>query len=144
MKGTISFFNEGITFNLPKKTQTKFWIKEVINDDNKTCGLINYIFCSDSFLLELNKTYLNHTTLTDIITFDNSGANIISGEIYISIERVKENALLYSQSFTDELNRVMIHGILHLLGNMDKSPHDKSKMHKKEDDCLALLDSIKA
>jgi probable rRNA maturation factor len=142
MKGKVNFFIEGITFNLPRKTQTKTWIKEVIHKENKTCGLINYIFCNDSYLLELNKSYLNHSTLTDIITFDNSEDDAISGEIYISIERVKENAVLFNQSFTDELNRVMIHGILHLLGNKDKSPRDKSTMRKKEDDCLSHLNSL--
>jgi probable rRNA maturation factor len=142
MKGKVSFYNEEITFTLPKKMQTKSWIINVIGKDNKTCGLINYIFCNDSFLLELNKTYLNHTTLTDIITFDNTEGEIISGEIYISIERVKENAHLYNQSFIDELNRVMIHGILHLLGNKDKSSREKSLMRKKEDDCLSLLKSL--
>jgi probable rRNA maturation factor len=142
MKGKVSFYNEEITFTLPKKTQIKSWIKHVIGKENKSCGLINYIFCNDSFLLELNKTYLKHTTLTDIITFDNTEGEIISGEIYISIERVKENASLYDQSFSDEINRVMIHGILHLLGNKDKSSREKSLMRKKEDDCLSLLNSL--
>ena len=140
-KGTIAFFNEGISFTLPKKMLTKSWIKDVIESDKKSCGEINYIFCNDSFLLEMNKNYLNHNTLTDIITFDNSENDLISGEIYISIDRVKENALLYSQSFADELNRVMIHGILHLLGNTDKSPAEKSTMRKKEDACLEMLNS---
>jgi probable rRNA maturation factor len=141
MSGTINFFSEGITFKLPKKKQTKDWIKNVIYNNKKICGVISYVFCNDSFLLDLNKTYLNHTTLTDIITFDNTEGNSVSGEIYISIERVKENSLLYKQSFTDELNRVMIHGILHLLGNKDKSPEEKSAMRKKEEDCLSLFNS---
>lgn len=139
MKGKVSFFNEGIKFDLPKKKQAKTWINEVIEKDNKSCGVINYIFCNDTFLLDLNKTYLKHSTLTDIITFDFSENEIISGEIYISIQRVKENALLYNQSFSDELNRVMIHGILHLLGNKDKSPEEKINMRKKEDVCLSML-----
>jgi len=142
MKGRVNFFVEEITFNLPRKTQTKTWIKEVIHKENKTCGLINYIFCNDSYLLELNKSYLNHSTLTDIITFDNSEDDAVSGEIYISIERVKENAILFNQSFTDELCRVMIHGILHLLGNKDKSSRDKSIMRRKEDECLSHLNSL--
>jgi probable rRNA maturation factor len=142
MKGKISFFSEGIKFNLAKKNQTKVWIKDIIEKDQKNCGIINYIFCNDSFLLEMNKTYLNHNTLTDIITFDNTENDIISGDVYISIERVGENALLFSQSFIDELNRVMIHGILHLLGNKDKSPEEKSSMRKKEDACLSMLNSI--
>jgi rRNA maturation RNase YbeY len=143
MKGTISFFNEVIKFTLPEKMQTRLWIKKVIEKEEKSCGIINYIFCNDSFLLEMNQKYLNHTTLTDIITFDNTEGNIISGEIYISIERIKDNALKYSQSFSDELNRVMIHGILHLLGNKDKSSRDKINMQKKEDICLSMLNSPK-
>jgi probable rRNA maturation factor len=89
----------------------------------------------------LNLSYINHTTLTDIITFDYTADRIISGDIYISIDRVKENALLYSKTFLDELNRVMIHGVLHLLGNKDKKPKDKVLMRKKEDDCLIFLQS---
>ena len=144
MNGTVSFFSEGISFALPQKTKTKNWIKKVIGGNEKSCGVINYIFCSDSFLFDLNKNYLNHTTLTDIITFDNSEGDSVSGDIYISIERVKENSGLYSQSFTDELNRVMIHGVLHLLGNKDKLPEEKSAMRKKEDYCLALLSALNA
>jgi probable rRNA maturation factor len=100
---------------------------------------INYIFCSDSYLLSLNKGFLKHNTLTDIITFDNSeGTGSMEGEIYISIERVKENATKYDVSFEDELNRVMIHGILHLLGYKDKKPSEKALMRKKEEAYLSL------
>lgn len=105
-------------------------------------GDINFIFCDDAYLSELNLSYLNHTTLTDIITFDYTDEGIISGDIYISIERVKENALLYSKTFQDELNRIIIHGVLHLLGNKDKKPKDKAMMRKKEDECLLLLQAI--
>jgi probable rRNA maturation factor len=144
MKGTISFFNEEIIFALPKKTQTRAWIKRVIEQETKSCGTINYIFCTDAILLGINKAFLKHTTLTDIITFDNSENDIIAADIYISIERVKENALLYDQSFADELNRVMIHGVLHLLGYKDKNPKDKSNMRMKEDACLSILNSQSA
>jgi probable rRNA maturation factor len=144
MKGSVSFFNAGISFTLQNKALTKAWIIKVIEKDNKLCGDINYIFCNDDFLLEMNKAYLKHSTLTDIITFDNTVKDIMSGEIYISIERVKENAILYNQSFTDELNRVMIHGILHLLGYKDKNPKDKSDMRMKEDACLSILNSQSA
>jgi probable rRNA maturation factor len=141
MKGKISFFNEGIKFTLQNKGDLRLWINDIIEKDGKSCGIINYIFCNDSVLLDMNKTYLNHNTLTDIITFDNTENSVIAGEIYISTERVKENALLYSQSFPDELHRVMIHGVLHLLGNKDKSAKDKAMMREKEDLCLSLLKS---
>lgn len=141
MQGKVSFFSEGIKYRLRNKTTIKHWIGEVIKRASKTQGDINYIFCDDAYLSELNLSYLNHTTLTDIITFDYTADSIISGDIYISIERVKENAQLYSKTFPDELNRVMIHGVLHLLGNKDKKPKDKAMMRNKEDECLLLLQS---
>jgi probable rRNA maturation factor len=141
MHGKICFFNEGISHRLPGKTKLKQWINEVILRDAKIPGDINFIFCNDEYLSDLNLSYLNHTTLTDIITFDYTSDGIISGDIYISIERVKENAILYSKTFRDELNRVMIHGVLHLLGNNDKKPGEKAKMRRKEDECLLLLQS---
>lgn len=141
MHGKVSFFNEGINYRLLSRTKIKHWINEIIIMDAKIPGDINIIFCNDTYLSELNLSYLNHTTLTDIITFDYTADRIISGDIYISIDRVKENALLYSKTFLDELNRVMIHGVLHLLGNKDKKPKDKVLMRKKEDDCLIFLQS---
>lgn len=144
MYGKVSFFNQGINYRLLSKTIIKHWINEVILRETKIHGDINIIFCDDIYLSELNLTYLNHTTLTDIITFDYTDEGIISGDIYISIDRVKENALLYSKTFRDELNRVIIHGVLHLLGNKDKKPKDKSEMRKKEDDCLIILQSLSA
>lgn len=142
MQGKICFFNEGINYRLSGKTKIKLWIKEVIRLDARVPGDINIIFCDDVYLSELNLSYLNHTTLTDIITFDYAADGIISGDIYISIDRVKENALLYSKTFRDELDRVMIHGVLHLLGNNDKKAKDKAMMRKKEDACLLLLQSL--
>lgn len=144
MFGKVSFFNQGIKYRLLSKTIIKHWINEVILRETKIPGDINIIFCDDIYLSELNLTYLNHTTLTDIITFDYTDEGIISGDIYISIDRVKENALFYSKTFRDELNRVIIHGVLHLLGNKDKKPKDKSEMRKKEDDCLIILQSLSA
>ena len=137
--GKVSFFNEGIDYSLSGKTKIKHWITGVVIAQEQIPGDINIIFCNDAYLSELNLSYLNHTTLTDIITFDYTADGIISGDIYISLERVKENALLYSKTFRDELNRVMIHGVLHLLGNKDKKPQDKAIMRKKENECLALL-----
>lgn len=141
MHGKVSFFNEGINYRLLGKTKIKRWIGDVILRNAKIPGEINIIFCDDTYLSELNLSYLNHTTLTDIITFDYTAEGVISGDIYISIDRVKENALLYSKTFLDELNRVMIHGVLHLLGNKDKKPKDKAMMRNKEDESLLLLQS---
>ena len=144
MQGKVSFFNEGINFRLLNKMKIKLWINEIILRDTKIPGNINIIFCDDLYLSELNLSYLNHTTLTDIITFDYTANGIISGDIYISIERVKENAFIFSKTFRDELNRVMIHGVLHLLGNKDKMPKEKVIMRKKEDQCLILFQSLYA
>ena len=100
---------------------------------------INYIFLDDNKILEINKKFLNHNYYTDIISFDNSDDKFISGDIYISIDRVKENALEQKTSFNEELPRVIIHGVLHLLGFKDKSPKEKKEMREKENQALALL-----
>jgi len=119
------------------------WIGVVIGNENKLPGDLNFIFCSDDYLYKLNIEYLNHDTLTDIITFDLSEIeDEISGEIYISIERVKENSGKFNVSFYEELHRVIIHGILHLAGYNDKTPDEVSLMRKKEDYCLSLLPEI--
>jgi rRNA maturation RNase YbeY len=115
------------------------WIFETIKAEQKQLGELNYIFCSDEYLLKINKEYLNHDTLTDIITFDNSEeALTIEGDIFISIERVQENAQELKVSFEEELARVMIHGVLHLVGYKDKTLEDSQKMRAKEDHYLSL------
>jgi rRNA maturation RNase YbeY len=135
----IRFFSEGIPFKIDFPRKNASWIKEVARREKKTIKEINYIFCSDGYLLQLNQGFLNHKTLTDIITFDNSeGKNGLEGEIYISIERVQENALKFNTEFEDELHRVMIHGVLHLIGYKDKKPSEKALMRKKEEACLSL------
>ncbi|EFK96884.1 conserved hypothetical protein [sediment metagenome] len=138
----ISFNSAEISFNLKNKKALKFWIKSVVQEKNRKTGDISFVFCTDDYLLEINKQYLNHDTLTDIITFDYSKENpqqAISGDIFISIERVKENAKKFNKTFENELNRVMIHGVLHLLGYGDKTPKDKVEMTRQEDLCLKLL-----
>lgn len=135
----ISFHNEDIKFTLKNKTLLKAWITAVITKKKRKAGDLNFIFCSDEHLLGINRQYLDHDTYTDIITFDYSKESPelpISGDIFISIERVKENAEKFSKSFEDELRRVLIHGTLHLLGYKDKSKKDKEEMTKQED--LAL------
>jgi rRNA maturation RNase YbeY len=135
----IRFFSEGIPFKIDSPRKNVSWIKEVARREKKTIKEINYIFCSDGYLLQLNQGFLNHKTLTDIITFDNSeGKNGLEGEIYISIERVQENALKFNTEFEDELHRVMIHGVLHLIGYKDKKLSEKALMRKKEEACLSL------
>jgi rRNA maturation RNase YbeY len=136
----ISFFKENIDFNLPQKTSIKTWIQTIINQEsNKKIKKINFIFCNDTFLHTLNKNYLQHDSLTDILTFDYAGnKNTLESEIYISIDRIRENSKQYNTSFSRELHRVMAHGILHLLGFDDKTEHQRQKMHEKENQYLNL------
>jgi probable rRNA maturation factor len=143
----ITFNNEGIKFTLKSKMLLKKWIAATIEKKKRKTGEINFVFCSDEHLLTINKQYLNHDTLTDIITFDYSKENAklpVSGDIFISIDRVGENAKKFSKTFEDELHRVMIHGILHLLGYKDKSKAHKEEMTKAEDAALLLLHRLHA
>ena len=131
---SIHFFTEEIPFKLKQSLKLKAWIKAAIEKEKFTLKGLNYIFCSDASLLQRNIQYLNHNTLTDIITFDLSEEKgSIEGEIYISIDRVRENASKFSKSFEDELHRVLIHGVLHLAGYRDKKADQKAEMRKKED-----------
>lgn len=139
MPSTVHFFYEDVEFRLKTVRNTKSWIKEVIRAEGKALDEINYIFCSDAFLVHLNIKYLQHNTLTDIITFNTAeDRDLIGGDIYISVDRVKENAGAFSVSFDQELHRVIIHGVLHLLGYSDKTLSQKRTMRKKEDAYLSL------
>ena len=136
------FKNENLKFTLRNKTILKKWISATINKEKRKEGDITFIFCSDEYLLLINKQYLQHDTYTDIITFDYSegdSAQPISGDIFISIERVKENAEKFSTTFENELHRVIIHGVLHLLGYKDKTKVAKAQMTSKEDYYLKQL-----
>jgi rRNA maturation RNase YbeY len=134
----ISFFEEDIRYKLKNKTLVRQWIKDTIGAEGFKLKELNYIFCSDAYLLTLNQQYLDHDTYTDIITFDNSEVEgDIVGDIFISIERIRENAIKFGHSETDELHRVIIHGALHLVGYTDKSVVTKKKMTQKEDEYLA-------
>lgn len=128
----ISFHNQTIAFTLKNKLKLKQWIKFISEKEKHAVGTINYVFCNDDELLEINLKHLNHNTLTDIITFDYREGNVIHSDIFISIERVKENAAKFKVTFEDELHRVLIHGILHLCGYKDKSKLDAELMRKKE------------
>lgn len=138
----IRFFYEEIEFKLPNPAKAKSWLTLSAQKERKSIKDINYIFCSDSFLLKLNQDYLSHETLTDIITFDESNDDGIAGEIYISIDRVAENAHKYQVDFIVELRRVMIHGVLHLCGLKDKKASEKSLMRKKEEAYLSLWEKL--
>lgn len=128
----IHFFWEDISSNLKQKIRLRNWITNTIKEENNRLGELTFIFCSDDYLLSINKDYLNHNTYTDIITFNNSEDDRITGDIFISLERVHENALRFKVSEQDELHRVMIHGTLHLLGYSDKGKDAKALMTSKE------------
>lgn len=139
MKGRISFHSQDISFSLKNKSKIKKWILSAIRKEKRTCDIINFVFCSDKFLLKLNKEYLQHNTLTDIITFEYSAGNIQS-DIFISVLRVKENAKKFEVAFNKELQRVMIHGALHLCGYKGKTVSEKRKIKAREDYYLSLAD----
>jgi rRNA maturation RNase YbeY len=127
------YFHSQTDFVLENEVQSREWIMSSIKEEGKQVGEINIIFCDDKDLLEKNKTFLNHDTLTDVITFDYTELNKISGDIFISIERVLDNSKDFNVTFEQELNRVIIHGNLHLIGYKDKSEKDQIIMRKKED-----------
>lgn len=137
--GKISFFFEETNFTLPDANKIKAWLKAIAVEENFKLDSINYIFCSDEYLLSLNLQYLDHDTYTDIITFDYSDDNILEGDIYISVDRVSENAQQLNVDFNEEIYRVIVHGLLHMMGFNDKSPMQKKEMRSKEDSCLSLL-----
>ena len=132
-------FHYETQFELPNEAQIEQWISKVIASENKREGEINYIFCDDAYLHKLNVEFLQHDTLTDIISFDNSVGNELHGDIFISIERVEENAKEYLVTFDEELKRVMVHGVLHYCGFKDKTEADQSIMTAKEDEKLQMF-----
>lgn len=139
MDQQIEFFSEDIDFSLPNPAKVSDWISSVIQEHGQELITLTFVFCSDDYLHDMNVAYLDHDTLTDIITFDNADEEgTIEGDIFISIDRVKENAASIGTSFTDELHRVLIHGVLHLLGYDDKNDEAQTLMRKQEDSCLSL------
>lgn len=134
----IYYHNEDVSFQLKNKLLLRDWIKITAQHESKIVGDINYIFVSDEYLLKLNNEALNHDFYTDIITFDYCENNRISGDLFISVDRVKENAELLHTTFIDELHRVMIHGVLHLCGYGDKSSKEEKLMRSKEEYYLNL------
>jgi len=139
---SIFFHKEGINFNIKEKQKIRRWIKKVIENEGKELGELNIILTRDKELLELNKTYLSRKYLTDVITFEYNQEKKISGDIYLSIESIKENALKFNERVDREILRVIIHGILHLMGYRDKKDEEQTKMRQKEDECLYMFDKI--
>lgn len=135
----ISFNNQSISFKLKEKTNLKQWIKTITEKEKHNVGTINYVFCTDDELLEINIKHLNHNTLTDIITFDYTEGKTINSDIFISIERVLENSKKFKVTFDEEFHRVLIHGVLHLCGYKDKTKADAELMRKKENASIKLL-----
>lgn len=132
-------FNYETKFRLQQALRHRSWLSEVILSENKKEGEINYIFCDDDYLLEINQSYLNHDTLTDIISFDYSVGNELHGDIYISVDRVRENAKEFKASFADEMRRVLVHGVLHYCGYKDKTKKDEALMRGKEDEKIKMF-----
>lgn len=141
---SINFFSEKKRFKLTNPKKTISWIKSVIKREGATLTSLSYIFCSDEYLRQVNIQYLGHKTYTDIITFNyNPSERELDGEIYISVDRVRENAETFKTDFKTELHRVIIHGVLHLVGFNDKTKTEKSRMREKEDSYLSLLNNSK-
>ena len=135
-------FNFQYPFRFVKRTLYRLWIREMVQSKNRKIGDVNYIFCSDDYLLGINQQYLNHDTYTDIITFDYCEGEVLNGDIFISVERVRENAQKFEVSFQEELVRVMAHGIFHLCGYKDKTKPQAAEMRKREKWAIELYDKM--
>jgi probable rRNA maturation factor len=139
----VNFFTEEISFNLSQKLRRKSWLKKIAASEDFKIGELNYIFCSDEYLLQINVDYLNHDTYTDIITFDNSEEEkTIEGDIFISIDRVRDNASKHNQDEETELSRVLSHGLFHLMGYKDKSKEQAQLMRSQEEMAIQLYEKI--
>jgi len=135
----VYFHNEGVSLVFKNKRAVSSWLSTVIKSFKKEVGTLNFIFCTDEYLLTINKSYLNHNHYTDIITFDYCEENKVSGDLFISIERVKEYSLKNNIEFNNEIHRVIVHGVLHLCGLNDKTEREKEKMREQENKFLALF-----
>jgi len=138
----IYFHTESVKFTFNRRNLFKKWIRLVVDKHNKSAGSINIIFTSNEYLLSVNRKYLNHNYNTDVITFEYNEEKLISGDIFVSVEQVKINAESFKNLFEDELNRVVIHGVLHLLGFKDETPDEKKEIRREEDKALALLNTV--
>ena len=138
----IRYFSEGIKFDLQGKLANNRWLRFVAEAEAKRIGDVNIIFCSDPYILDVNINYLGHDYYTDIITFDYVEGDVLSGDLFISIDSVRENASFYGADFPTELRRVMVHGLLHLIGYDDHTPEEQKVMRNKEDYYLSLRESV--
>jgi probable rRNA maturation factor len=141
-KIAVNFFTEDVNYQLKHKTKVRAWLFEIITKEGYNLEELNFIFCSDEYLLKINQEFLDHDTYTDVITFDNSTIeNSIAGDIFISIDRIQENAKAFKRPVFEELCRVIVHGTLHLLGYKDKTKAAKTLMTEKEDQALDILNN---
>ena len=138
----IRYFQEDIRFELKQKMLNNRWLKMIAGSEMRRLGAVNIIFCSDNYILDVNMKYLQHDYFTDIITFDYCEKDVLSGDLFISIDSVRENAQFYGTEFADELNRVMVHGLLHLIGYDDHSEADIAVMRQKENYYLEMRASL--
>ncbi|MBE6207235.1 MAG: rRNA maturation RNase YbeY [Rikenellaceae bacterium] len=135
----VKYYTDDCSYRLPEKRRTAAWLREVAEAEGYRLGDVNYIFCSAARLLEMNKEFLGHDYFTDIITFDYSdrkGSRVVSGDIFIDVETVADNARIYGATKLQEMRRVVVHGVLHLCGQKDKTPRANAQMHRKEDKYL--------
>lgn len=140
----VKYFTEDIKFDFKQKLNNNRWLKMVAGSEMKKLGDINIIFCSDNYILDVNMKYLQHDYFTDIITFDYCEGKVLSGDLFISIDSVRENSIFYNTDFSDELNRVIVHGLLHLIGYDDHTDDDIKVMRSKEDYYLQIRKSLVA
>ena len=138
----IRYFQEDIHFELKQKMQNNRWLKMVAGSEMRRLGAVNIIFCSDRYILDVNIKYLQHDYFTDIITFDYCEGEKLSGDLFISIDSVRENSVLYGTEFEEELNRVMVHGVLHLIGYDDHTKAEQKVMREKENYYLSLRELV--
>ncbi len=138
----IRYFNEDTEFVFKPRLLNNRWLKTVAGSEMRRIGDVNIIFCSDNYILDVNVKYLGHDYFTDIITFDYCEKNILSGDLFISVDSVRENASFYGTEFEDELNRVIVHGLLHLIGYDDHTESDIAQMRSKEDYYLQVRKSL--
>jgi probable rRNA maturation factor len=135
---SIEFLSQRPSFKLPNPRKTSTWIKTICSTEGRRVSNLTYVFCSDTYLRSMNQDFLRHSTFTDILSFDLAEDDSIAGEIYISIDRVRDNAKKFDQPFDTELRRVMAHGVLHFIGYQDKTSAEKAQMRSKEEACLSL------
>ncbi|MGM9749904.1 MAG: rRNA maturation RNase YbeY [Candidatus Cryptobacteroides sp.] len=138
----VSYFFEDTNFKFNRRRLTSQWLKFTAESEIKRIGQVNIIFCSDNYILDINQKYLQHDYFTDIITFDYCEGKTLSGDLFISVDTVRENAIFYGTEFDDELNRVIVHGLLHLIGYDDHSEEDQKTMRSKEDYYLAQREKL--